>query len=246
MKIARLDGLARQDDLFEGGESDPHYENRQRLAVDDAYDFGGNAATDVSSIENWDSWGATICKDSDGCNLSLVEIRDIIDILVTAKTFASCTAGEKIVASKWFVVSKTDRDTVHSDAEQAAFSNYLYCYADILIAVVTPTPTMPVGVGFTREYWPYSCRIEEMISDLITQGTTLSDIDVLVDGVSIFTTRITIDANESTNTTAATAYVIADGKEYINKGQKVEVEVKTAGTDAAGSGITFKVKKIDE
>jgi len=53
MKIARLDNLARQDDLFIGNEPEIRYRRRQIIQVADNYDFAGNNATDVSTIPNW-------------------------------------------------------------------------------------------------------------------------------------------------------------------------------------------------
>lgn len=52
MKIARLDNLTRQNDLFDGGESDSHYEKRQMIVVGDNYDFGTNGATNITSLYN--------------------------------------------------------------------------------------------------------------------------------------------------------------------------------------------------
>ena len=66
---------------------------------------------DFSSIENWSLYGG-------GTNLNTKEIKDEIDTLVTEKTFASCTDAEKDVASEWFVVNKSDRDTRHTDDQQ--------------------------------------------------------------------------------------------------------------------------------
>jgi len=53
-------------------------------------------------------------------------IRDRISALVTAQGgFSSLTTPRKEVASKWGVVDKSDRDTVHTAAEQAANAELL-------------------------------------------------------------------------------------------------------------------------
>ena len=67
--------------------------------------------TDISSIENWDEFGGET-------TLNTNQIRTEIKTLVDEKTFAASTAPEKIVASKWFVVDKVDRDTIHDPATQ--------------------------------------------------------------------------------------------------------------------------------
>ncbi len=67
--------------------------------------------TDFSSIGNWSLYGG-------GTSLTTKQVKDEIDTLVTAKTFAACTDAEKDVASEWFVVDKSDRDTRHNAAQQ--------------------------------------------------------------------------------------------------------------------------------
>lgn len=67
--------------------------------------------TDFSSIENWSLHGGYT-------SLTVIQLKDAIDSLVKAKTFAGCTDAEKDVASEWFVVDKADRDTRHNAAQQ--------------------------------------------------------------------------------------------------------------------------------
>lgn len=67
--------------------------------------------TDISTIENWDEFGGET-------TLNTNQVRTEIKTLVVAKTFTALTAPEKIVASKWFVVDKVDRDTIHDPATQ--------------------------------------------------------------------------------------------------------------------------------
>lgn len=73
---------------------------------------------DISTIENWSLYGGAIPLDTEG-------IKDEIDTLVVAKTFASCTDGEKDIASEWFVVDKSDRDTRHTAAQQESNAEIL-------------------------------------------------------------------------------------------------------------------------
>jgi len=74
--------------------------------------------TDISTIENWPLYGGETQLDAEG-------IKDEIDTLVVAKTFASCTDEEKDVDSEWFVVDKSDRDTRHTAAQQESNAEIL-------------------------------------------------------------------------------------------------------------------------
>jgi len=92
-----------------------YWENNNKAAIDyisavaDAYDFPGNNATDVSSLDNWDDFGKyTILNTSE----IRVEIKAIYD------TIGAPIDDEKKVASKWFAVDKAVRDTVHGPEEQ--------------------------------------------------------------------------------------------------------------------------------
>ena len=53
MKLAKLNNLRKQDELFLDGEPSWRYNRRSIIVVDDSYDFVANDATDISSITNW-------------------------------------------------------------------------------------------------------------------------------------------------------------------------------------------------
>lgn len=74
--------------------------------------------TDISTIENFPMYGGET-------TLTTEELRTEIDALVAAKTFTACTAAEKDIASEWFVVDKSDRDTKHDAAQQEANAKIL-------------------------------------------------------------------------------------------------------------------------
>ena len=69
------------------------------------------------SIEEWNTHGISQV----GCDAltDMLALRATISALVIAKTFALCTPEEKEIASQWFVVNKTDRDTVRTEEEQS-------------------------------------------------------------------------------------------------------------------------------
>jgi len=46
--------------------------------------------------------------------------------VVSAGGFVNLTAAQKIVASKWFVVTKSDRDTVHTQSQQVAYGEVFH------------------------------------------------------------------------------------------------------------------------
>jgi len=74
--------------------------------------------SEKTSIEDWSNYGPLGRMKKDVEVLSILSLRGIIKALVATKGFATCTPGEKIVASQWFVVDKVDRDTVRTAIEQ--------------------------------------------------------------------------------------------------------------------------------
>lgn len=72
---------------------------------------------DITSIENWNTIGFNI-KDYN-------YVRSQINTIVTQAGFNNLTLNEKIIASKYFLVGKADRDTVISEEEQVNYWNIL-------------------------------------------------------------------------------------------------------------------------
>ena len=68
---------------------------------------------DVSSITNWDNFGDRL-KD-------FIYVRDKIKSFVDSIGFSNLSLEEKIISAKYFVVGKTDRDSVLSEEEQYQF-----------------------------------------------------------------------------------------------------------------------------
>lgn len=66
---------------------------------------------DISSIENWDNLGELA---TDDCSMIRNEIKAFYD----ATTFSSLTSSEKEVVSRWFVSTKSERDTIKTEEEQ--------------------------------------------------------------------------------------------------------------------------------
>ena len=119
-------------------------------------------------------------------------LRTRIDILVIAKTFAACTAGEKIIASECFVVDKADRDTVHNAAEQEA-------NAEIIAGRIESDNSIATRDGLRDS----------------TKDAGKSDVDKAVDVGS----PIAI-ASKETAAIAAEAYEVF-ARQLINLGQKM-------------------------
>lgn len=77
--------------------------------------------SDVSSIINWELYGSRV-KDYN-------YVRDRIKFFVDNIGFDNLSYEEKTIAAKYFLVSKSDRDTVMSEIEQKGFWDLLVQYS---------------------------------------------------------------------------------------------------------------------
>lgn len=71
---------------------------------------------DITSIENWDSYGEKTA-------LSTKQVRDELSALFVS--WASSSANEKEIFSRWFIADKSDRDSIHSAQQQEENSKRL-------------------------------------------------------------------------------------------------------------------------
>lgn len=121
------------------------------------------------------------------------------------------------------------RDSDSNKVSVAGFGNietFAIACSDLSTAITTGT-----SKGYQR--MPYDFTVIKVKASLIvasTSGTPTFDINE--SGVSILSTTITIDANEKTSDTAATAAVIADT--VLAKDAEITVDIDVAGTGAKG------------
>lgn len=115
MKIARLDTLTRQDNLFVGGEPDERYERRQMIVVTDNYDFISNNATDITSINN-----LTLLYGFG--TIDYITYKDSLTSLYGNLTYNNLSDDEKKILCKNFITNKANRDLFYTDDEQLSFA----------------------------------------------------------------------------------------------------------------------------
>jgi hypothetical protein len=103
MKIAVLN--------VNGVQTDHDGKLRFYFLVADTYNFGANSATDVTNVEN-------LLMFNRYNRFDYKMFRSSLATYVAAVGFANLSVADKTIASSHFVVSKADRDTVHTLTEQ--------------------------------------------------------------------------------------------------------------------------------
>lgn len=111
--------------------------------------------------------------------------------------------------------------------------NSLPC--DLSFAITDETTAITTGANKLIIYAPYAFTITNVYASLSTSGSTSSAFDVNKNGTSIFSTTVTIDANEFHSKDATTQPVISTTS--VAQFDKLSIDIDTAGTGAKGAKI---------
>lgn len=90
----------------------------------------------------------------------------------------------------------------------------------------------------TKVTWraPFAMTIKDVRASLTTASSSgLPTFNILEGGITIFSTKLTIDANELTSTTAATPYVLSDTA--LADDASITFTIDVAGTTSAGAKV---------
>lgn len=103
----------------------------------------------------------------------------------------------------------------------------------IVVAVTDESTAITTGTAKVTFRMPFAMTLASVRASLGTVSSSGNPaIDINESGVSIFSTTLTIDANEKTSTTAATAAVISDSS--LADDAEITIDIDTAGTGAKG------------
>lgn len=106
----------------------------------------------------------------------------------------------------------------------------------ITIALGDETTAITTGVGKVTFRMPYAFTVTGVRASLTTASTSgLPTFDINENGGSILSTKLTIDVNEKSSTTASTAAVITDTA--LADDAEITIDVDATGTGAAGAKI---------
>lgn len=103
----------------------------------------------------------------------------------------------------------------------------------IQIAVGDETTAITTGTAKVTFRMPYAFTLTDCRASLNTVSSSgTPTVNIKESGTTIFSTKLTIDANEKTSTTAATPYVFSDTS--LADDAEMTIDIDTAGTGAKG------------
>lgn len=101
------------------------------------------------------------------------------------------------------------------------------------ISVVSESTTLTTGTAKRTFRMPFAFTLESVRASLSTASSSgTPTVDINEGGTTILSTKLTIDANELTSTTAATAAVISDTS--LADDAEMTIDIDVAGTGAKG------------
>jgi hypothetical protein len=105
-----------------------------------------------------------------------------------------------------------------------------------IIACSDETSNLTAGTNKARFTMPYAGTLTAVKADVNTAptGSTLV-VDINEAGVSVLSTKLSIDAGESSSSTAATPPVISDSA--LASGAVISIDIDQIGSTVAGAGL---------
>lgn len=106
----------------------------------------------------------------------------------------------------------------------------------IAVAISDETTALTTGNAKVTFRMPFAMTLTAVRASLTTASTSgLPTFDINEGGATILSTKITIDANELTSTTAATQPVISDSS--LADDAQITIDVDVSGTGAKGAKV---------
>jgi hypothetical protein len=115
-------------------------------------------------------------------------------------------------------------------------ADFVVVLVPIIIACSDETTALTTGTAKVTFRMPYAFTLTAVRASVTTAPTGAAlTVDINEAGVSILSTKLTIDATEKTSTTAATPPVISDAA--LADDAEITIDIDTVGSIVAGAGL---------
>jgi hypothetical protein len=161
---------------------------------------------------------------------SIYATSNIITANIRTTGSAGNISGANYVTSNFFI------------GEGSALTN-LKPNTHMTIALSDETTSITTGVSKITFRAPFAMTLTQIprASLSVVSSSGNPAVDINKNGVSIFSTTLTIDANEKTSTTAATAAVLSTTT--FADDDEITMDIDTAGTGAKGLKVTLYYRR---
>jgi hypothetical protein len=218
-------------------------------------------ASNTYAVTDLSAYGRTLIDDADATAarttlglaalavLATVGTSQIDDDAVTYAKIQNVSATDKVLGRSTSGAGDVEEITCTSfgrsliDDASAPTARQTLGIVDVLgYAISDETTAITAGNTKLTFRMPYAFTLTEIRASLSTASSSgVVTVDVNEGGVSVFSTLLTIDANEKTSTSAATPAVIVDSS--LADDAEMTVDIDGAGTGAKGLKILLIGRK---
>lgn len=168
---------------------------------------------------------------SDGTNVEIVKC--------TSRTAETLTVVRAQEGTAGFAFA--DLDTIEMRLTSGSFIILQSPIENQIIPVSDESTALTVGAAKITFRMPYAFTLSSVKASLTVAGSTsgATTVDINESGVSILSTKLTIDFAEKTSVTAATAAVISDFSLAADAEITIDIDAISAGATEAGLKVTL-------
>jgi len=172
-----------------------------------------------------------------GAKAVAVDGRGITNI---ARTNGNGEAGSTDTYTIYF----TDNTTTTFNVVNGSNGTSGYSTETLGYALSDQETNIAVGIKI-KDTISYNCTLESILLSLSEAPTgSVFQANVKKNGTSIFTTKITIDANELDSLTADTPYALVTTPTLFSVGDRIEISIDSVGGVTTGKGAIIKFNLI--
>ena len=163
-------------------------------------------------------------------------------VLPANTVIGSASLNDFVTTSSAGFINATSTSTLTNKTISGA-DNTIKNNESMTFAVSDESTAITTGTAKITFRAPYAMTLYQLPRASLTTASTsgIPAIDINVNNTSIFSTTLTIDANEKTSTTAATAAVLSTTT--IADDAEITVDIDTAGTGAKGLKVTLYYRR---
>jgi hypothetical protein len=175
--------------------------------------------------------------------LSGITASQIANDTITATQMAADTiTNTEINASAAIALSKIAFPSQSGNADKVlktdGTSTISWGYPEGCFVLAASDETTDITTGTAKVTFraPFAFTIKRIPKATLSTASTsgLPEVNIKVAGATIFGTKLTIDANEKSSTTAATAATLATSTISVSDDDEITIDIDTAGTGAKG------------
>jgi hypothetical protein len=175
--------------------------------------------------------------------LSGITASQIANDTITATQIANATITDtQVSASAAIALSKIAFPSQSGNADKVlktdGTSTISWGYPEGCFVLAASDETTDITTGTAKVTFraPFAFTIKRIPKATLSTASTsgLPEVNIKVAGATIFGTKLTIDANEKSSTTAATAATLATSTISVSDDDEITIDIDTAGTGAKG------------